>query len=279
MKNYLRYLEIIRKIANVSVASLFLILSFYSAITALAEIESRSNAIKSLEKKIKLLEEQIRESQFTTSEYEVKQELNVSKRQLNTIQDLSITGSPYYSIKHIMAMTAEERKSYEVTKSLEDTLNYLDEYSKQHSGVSSEQGFQEFKMQVESKLLESKSATIKVKAISINPIETFSYQALLSALMISSAIVGTFIHSFRKQQSINLSNAVLGFLTGFAAYIAIIGGKAILFLNSSFDPGFFNPYSLAFLSLIAGLSSDKFFALIINTGEKKMEASNDLRKD
>ncbi|TGK23570.1 hypothetical protein EHQ05_18625 [Leptospira yasudae] len=279
MKNYLRYLGILKRITNVSAASLFLVVSFYGAITALAEIESRSNAIKSLEKKIKLLEEQIQESQFLTSESEVKSELNVSKVQLNTIQDLSITGSPYYSIKHIMAMTPEERKSYEVIKILEDTLNYLNEYAKQNSAASYEQGFQDFKMLAESRLLESKSAAIKVKAISINPIEMFSYQALISVLMISSSIVGTFIHSFRKHQRINFSNAILGFLTGFAAYIAIIGGKAILFLNSSLDPGFFNPYSLAFLSLIAGLSSDKFFALIITAGEKKIESSNYLKKD
>ena len=65
--------------------------------------------------------------------------------------------------------------------------------------------------------------------------------------------IGALVSGMRRNQRVTLRNVSLGLSAGFIVYLAVKGGKYVFLLQSLGEEVPFNPYSTAFVGLLAGL--------------------------
>lgn len=84
-------------------------------------------------------------------------------------------------------------------------------------------------------------------------------------------MIGTLVTKLRHSKPITISNAALGFATGFIIFLAIKGGKSVLLLQTQIQSIPVNPYSSGLLALLAGLFTERTYAFLESTVEKIQE--------
>ena len=109
---------------------------------------------------------------------------------------------------------------------------------------------------------------------------------LLSLVVIMSGAVGAVVAALRATRALSLADLGFGVAAGFITLLAIRGGKNV-FMVSNEDVSFYlNPYSSAFVGLLAGLFTDKAYELLrkfveklVKGMEKTFELDADPRND
>ncbi|WP_271103996.1 hypothetical protein [Pseudomonas tohonis] len=88
-----------------------------------------------------------------------------------------------------------------------------------------------------------------------------SSDVLLAIVVICCGALGALIGSLRSGVILTLQAFCIGLAAGLIVFLAIKGGRS-LFLHSSGEMVMFNPYASAFAGLLAGLFTEKAYALI-----------------
>jgi hypothetical protein len=85
---------------------------------------------------------------------------------------------------------------------------------------------------------------------------------LLAIAMVCCGLIGALIGGIRTPRELRGSSAMLGMAAAFVAFLAIRGGKAVLVAEAAGQQPLLNPYSFAFLGLLAGLFTDRAHGLL-----------------
>jgi hypothetical protein len=85
---------------------------------------------------------------------------------------------------------------------------------------------------------------------------------LLAVAVVLAGLIGSIITTLRSSGEKRLTSPALGLAAGFVAFLAIRGGKAALLADGVGEPPMINPYSFAFMGLLAGLFTERGYALL-----------------
>jgi len=85
---------------------------------------------------------------------------------------------------------------------------------------------------------------------------------LLSLVVTISGTVGAIVTVIRANERVTPTNLAFGVAAGFITLLAIRGGKSVFLIQSEEVSFYLNPYSSAFLGLIAGLFTERAFQLL-----------------
>ncbi|NQV24031.1 MAG: hypothetical protein HQ518_06645, partial [Rhodopirellula sp.] len=102
---------------------------------------------------------------------------------------------------------------------------------------------------------------------------------LLSLVVIMSGAVGAVVAALRATRALSLADLGFGVAAGFITLLAIRGGKNVFMVGNEDVSFYLNPYSSAFVGLLAGLFTDKAYGLLRKFVEKLVvgiESSFDL---
>lgn len=103
---------------------------------------------------------------------------------------------------------------------------------------------------------------VKASSFLYNPLYLMSSDQLLALAIMSCGAIGALIAMLRSEHGTSGKVLVLGVAAGFVTYLAIKGGKHLFLLQAQGELATFNPYGSAFAGLLAGLFTDKAYALI-----------------
>lgn len=93
-------------------------------------------------------------------------------------------------------------------------------------------------------------------------VELMSSEHLVALAVAMGGVVGTFIGNLRAGRRQTPRNLVLGLATGLIVFFALRGGRSVFLLEASATEVIINPYSACFAALIAGLFSERAYALL-----------------
>lgn len=105
---------------------------------------------------------------------------------------------------------------------------------------------------------------------------------LLSLVVIMSGAIGAVVAALRATRALSLADLGFGIAAGFITLLAIRGGKNVFMVSNEDFSFYLNPYSSAFAGLLAGLFTDKAYALLRKFVEKLVDGIEDsfhLEKD
>lgn len=98
----------------------------------------------------------------------------------------------------------------------------------------------------------------------------FPYQSsdlLLSLVVLFSGTVGAVITTLRRDKPLTLRDLGHGLAAGFITFLAVRGGKSVLFMDA--DPLLLiNPYNSAFFGLLAGMFTEMAYGLLSSLAEE-----------
>jgi hypothetical protein len=89
-------------------------------------------------------------------------------------------------------------------------------------------------------------------------------ERIFGVLDVVSGMLGAILAGLRRSIIASPQDYVLGALTGFVMYLALKGGKYVFLMSVKEGTFEFNPFSAAFLALIAGLLSERFYGFVTN---------------
>ncbi|EEX16684.1 hypothetical protein CSE45_3800 [Citreicella sp. SE45] len=103
---------------------------------------------------------------------------------------------------------------------------------------------------------------------------------ILALLLASSAALGSLYAVLRAPNERYIKAFFTGIIAGFIAYLAIKGGRAVLFVETTVvSPLGFNPFSMAFVGVIVGLFTEKAYSVLSDladeAGERLVRKSKD----
>lgn len=105
--------------------------------------------------------------------------------------------------------------------------------------------------------------TISVVSKINTTIGSTSNDSIMALLIILCSFVGSCVASIRGLSEINVRTLLLGIGSGLLIYLFAKGGLISIFQSNSSTQSYpLNPYSISFLSVIAGLYSEKLFHLL-----------------
>lgn len=105
-------------------------------------------------------------------------------------------------------------------------------------------------------------------------IRYFSSDHLLAMAAMTCGAIGALVAGIRRKENMALRSLVLGLAAGFIVFLAIKGGKAVFMMQAQGQTVPFNPYSIAFASLLAGLFTERahlFLTTLVDSVAKKVE--------
>jgi hypothetical protein len=86
--------------------------------------------------------------------------------------------------------------------------------------------------------------------------------ALLVILLVACGAIGTAVAAARRKRDLTMHSLGLGMAVGFITFLAINGGKEVFLLQPAGQDLGFNPYSSAFFALMAGLFTERAYAIL-----------------
>ena len=91
---------------------------------------------------------------------------------------------------------------------------------------------------------------------------TLNSDHLLAIAIMTCGAIGATIASIRKTRHLTWRSVFLGLAAGFIVFLSIKGGRHIFLIQTQGQMAQFNPYSSAFLGLIAGMFTERTFELL-----------------
>ena len=98
---------------------------------------------------------------------------------------------------------------------------------------------------------------------------------LLSLVVIMSGAVGAVVAALRATRALSLADLGFGVAAGFITLLAIRGGKNVFMVGNEDVSFYLNPYSSAFVGLLAGLFTDKAYGLLRKFVDKLVKGVED----
>ena len=107
-----------------------------------------------------------------------------------------------------------------------------------------------------------------------NFLQMLSSEHLLALAVMTCGAIGALVSGMRREQRVTLRNVSLGLAAGFIVYLAVKGGKYVFLLQSLGEDVPFNPYSSAFVGLLAGLFLERahqFLTSLVDQAVRRVE--------
>lgn len=217
--------------------SLLVIFMLVLSLASLNTITSRQSSLSDHQVALSNLQEKLSSTMLLTIE---------SKKNISSVDDKLISSINYQNIK--------DRYSF-----IESDINNM----KQHISY----GYQKT-------IFEKYDNTKSIIELLIT-LKYFSSDTLLGILLISCGIIGAITSAIRENKKQLGRIIILGASVGFVTLLGIKGGSTIFILNNTGVDIPFNAYSTAFIGIIAGMFSEKFYLLLSNVTDKVVEDNKD----
>jgi len=104
--------------------------------------------------------------------------------------------------------------------------------------------------------------------INVFSLSSLASNTLLGILLISCGVLGSVMSTMRDGKGEVSKTVVLGASVGFVALLGVKGGSTIFIMTSAGIDVPFNPYSTAFVGVVAGMFSEKLYLALSKVTDK-----------